>query len=61
MPFTVIFDFAEHFDLPIRRPATEWQGACRVGLLVLLRSSLQGWFAGKLRVFIAVLISFGLR
>jgi hypothetical protein len=61
VPLTEILYLAEHVNLPVRRTSaerevTEW---FRLGILPYRR--LQGCFAPKVRVFIAVLSSFGRR
>jgi hypothetical protein len=60
VPFAVVFNFAEHFNLPIRQPTAKRNVAHRFGLRVL-HDALQGSLTRKVRVFIAVLRSFGAR
>jgi hypothetical protein len=59
MPFTVVLRLAEHIDFPVRRPAAERHVAYWFRLGILRRSRLHVSHAENVRVFIAVLSSFG--
>jgi hypothetical protein len=57
VPFTIIFDFSKHFNLPIGLPAAQRYVAYGFGFRILCYGSVQGSFKGlKREVFLS---SFG--
>ena len=57
VPFTIIFDFSKHFNLPISFLAAQWYVAYGFGFRILCYGSVQGSFKGlKREVFLS---SFG--